>query len=82
MSEVKYHKIGSLKVVDGTYEKDGVKRNRYHEVGVLLASPHGSRLFVMMHATATSEPKPVNIFLEDGKKLNLVESAPQEEVGF
>lgn len=79
MGEVKYHKIGSLKVVNGTYEKNGVKKNRYHEVGVLLASPHGSRIFAMMHATANSDPKPVNVFMDEGKQLKLVEEQMEGE---
>ena len=66
-----FRKIGSLKVKNGTYKKDGVERNNYHEVGVLLSSPHGSKLLVKLHATATSEAKLISIFYDDGVSLSL-----------
>ena len=72
-----YSKIASLKVKDGIYiNKEGVEKNRYAEVGVLLASPHASQLLIKMHATALSEPKLVSVFLDEGVNLNL----EQEEV--
>ena len=64
-------KIATLKVKNGTYKKDGVEKNSYHEVGVLLSSPHGSQLVVKMHATATSEPKLISVYMDEGVKLSL-----------
>lgn len=82
----KWQKIGTLKVPNGTYEENGKTKNRYHEIGVLLSTPHASQLVIKLHATATSEPKVVSVFLDDGKKLTLenqAENLPREdEVGF
>lgn len=79
-----FQKIATLKVKNGTYKKDGVEKNLYHEVGVLLSSPHGSQLLIKMHATAGTEPKLVSVYLDEGKKLQLVEvpkeDAPVEDV--
>jgi hypothetical protein len=66
-----FSKIATLKVKNGTYEKDGVEKNSYHEVGVLLSSPHGSQLVIKMHATATSEPKLISVYMDEGVKLSL-----------
>ena len=67
-----YEKIASLKVKNGAYkDKDGSEKNRYHEVGVLLSSPHASQLLIKLHATAVSEPKLISVFMDDGVKLNL-----------
>ena len=36
-------KIGRLMVKNGTYtDKDGKEKNRYHEIGIVLATPHHS----------------------------------------
>lgn len=66
-----FSKIGTLKVKNGTYKKDGVEKNSYHEVGVLLSSPHASRLLIKLHATATSEPKLISVFYDEGVELSL-----------
>lgn len=73
-----FQKIATLKVKNGTYKKDGVEKNLYHEVGVLLSSPHESQLLIKMHATAGTEPKLVSVYFDEGKKLQLVEE-PKEE---
>ena len=74
-----YSKIATLKVKNGTYTKDGVEKNRYHEVGVLLSSPHGSQLMIKLHATAISEPKIISVFKDDGVELSLSKAEKQEE---
>lgn len=66
-----FSKIGTLKVKNGTYKKDGIEKNSYHEVGVLLSSPHASRLLVKLHATATSESKLISVFYDEGVELSL-----------
>lgn len=66
-----FSKIGTLKVKNGTYKKDGVEKNSYHEVGVLLSSPHASRLLIKLHATATSESKLISVFYDEGVELSL-----------
>lgn len=74
-----FSKIGTLKVKNGTYKKDGVEKNSYHEVGVLLSSPHASRLLIKLHATATSEPKLISVFFDEGVALSLNRSEVTEE---
>ena len=73
-----YKKIASIKVKNGTYHKDGVEKNSYHEVGVLLSTPHASQLLIKMHATAVSEPKLLSVYMDDGVELRLCEAQPEE----
>ncbi len=80
-----FSKIATLKVQNGVYKKDGVEKKMYHEVGVLLSSPHGSQLLIKMHATAGTDPKLVSVFFDDGVKLQLdrtevPKEAPGEDV--
>ena len=74
-----FSKIGTLKVKNGTYKKDGIEKNSYHEVGVLLSSPHASRLLIKLHATPTSEPKLISIFYDEGVELSLNRSESAED---
>lgn len=78
-SKTVFSKIGTLKVKNGTYKKDGVEKNSYHEVGVLLSSPHGSRLLIKLHATATTEPKLISVFYDEGVGLSLNRSETDGE---
>ena len=78
-SKTVFRKIGTLKVKNGTYKKDGVERNSYHEVGVLLSSPHGSRLLVKLHATASSESKLISVFYDEGVSLSLTRSDEKDK---
>ena len=65
-----YQKIATLKVKNGTYTKDGAEKNRYAEVGVLLATPHASQLLIKLNATVVSEPKLVSVYLDEGVSLD------------
>ena len=76
-----FSKIATLKVKNGTYMKDGVEKNRYQEVGVLLSSPHASQLIIKLHATAMSEPKIISVFKDDGVELSLNRVEKQQEGG-
>lgn len=58
--------IGKLKVQNGEYEKDGVTKKRWHEIGVVFATPHHSSLFVRFHATANGQGQVASLFYEDG----------------
>lgn len=79
MSDI-FKKIGSLKVKNGSYkDNEGVEKNRYHEVGVLLSSPHGSQLLIKLHATATTPPCLVSVFKDDGVDIQVnKEEVPQD----
>ncbi|MBR2766821.1 hypothetical protein IKF63_01195 [Candidatus Saccharibacteria bacterium] len=81
MSNTPFSKIATLKVKNGTYKKDGVEKNRYNEVGVLLSSPHGSQLIISLHATATSEQKYIYIANDKGVHLRLEREDSEEELG-
>lgn len=73
-----FHKIATLKVKNGTYKKDGVEKTLYHEVGVLLSSPHASQLLIKMHATAGTDPKLISVYFDDGVKLQFAEQPAEE----
>jgi len=67
-----FHKVGIARVKNGSYkDKDGVEKNRYNEVGILLASPHGSQIIMSLHATAGSEQKFVYFVLDKGQKMSI-----------
>lgn len=74
-----FQKIGNIKVKNGTYKKDGVEKNLYHEVGVLLSSPHGSQLLIKLHATAGTEPKLLSIYLDEGVKMSMTREEKKDE---
>lgn len=74
-----FQKIATLKVKNGTYKKDGVEKNLYHEVGVLLSSPHASQLLIKMHATAGTDPKLISVYFDDGVKLSLTNEPKKDD---
>ena len=80
-SKTVFSKIATLKVKNGTYMKDGVEKNRYQEIGVLLSSPHASQLCIKLHATALSEPKIISVFKDDGVELSGNRVKKQSESG-
>ena len=78
--KTQYRKVASLAVKDGTYVKDGKERNHYQNVGHIYSSPHGSHMFVKLNATATSEPRLLNIFAEEGVEISVEQPVQAEEV--
>jgi hypothetical protein len=68
MTEPKLQKVGTLKVKNGTYTDDtGREKNRYHEIGIVLATPHHSRLCIKLHANGFGEGQFANVFYDEGK---------------
>ena len=63
MSE--FRKRGIVKVQNGTYKKDGVDKNRYHEVGIFFATDNFNRMSIKMHNTAQGEGQWANIYLDE-----------------
>lgn len=65
----KLKKVGVLKVKDGTFiDKNGKERNRYHEIAVVFATPHLSRVSLKFHSTASGEGPWAELFWdEDGR---------------
>lgn len=79
-------KVGRAMVKNGTYkDKDGKEKNRYHEIGVVFASPHHSQMCIKLHANGFGEGQFVSIFYDEDKKPNFIDKdAPsagsQEEI--
>lgn len=70
-------KVGRLMVKNGTYrDKDGKEKNRYHEIGIVLATPHHSQMCVKFHASGFGEGQFASIFYDDEKKPNFVDKEP------
>lgn len=67
-------KIGRLMVKNGTYkDKDGNEKNRYHEIGVVFATPHHSQICVRLHANGFGEGQFANVFYDNEKKPNFTD---------
>ena len=70
-------KVGRLMVKNGTYkDKDGKEKNRYHEIGIVLATPHHSQMCVKLHANGFGEGQFASIFYDDEKKPNFTDKKP------
>jgi len=63
-------KRGTVKITNGKYLKDGVEKTRYVTVGEYFATDHNGRQSIKLYATAFSEEKWLNIYLdkEDGQE--------------
>jgi len=70
MTNEKFKKVGTLKVSNGSYIKDGIEKKRWHDVGTVFASPHHSRMAIKFHATAFSDEKWASIFYDEDSKPN------------
>ena len=77
MANSNLQKIGRLMVKNGTYkDKDGQEKNRYHEIGIVLATPHHSQMCVKLHANGFGEGQFASIFYDDEKKPNFTDKEP------
>lgn len=77
MANSNLQKIGRLMVKNGTYkDKDGKEKNRYHEIGIVLATPHHSQMCVKLHANGFGEGQFASIFYDDEKKPNFTDKKP------
>ena len=79
MSDIK--KRGLVKITNGKYtDKDGREKNRYVTVGEYFATDGGHRQAIKLYATAFSDEKWLNIYIEeDGKFDNDIKVI--EEIG-
>jgi len=75
MSENPLKKIGTVKVANGTYTKNGVEKTRYNEIGVLLGTPHHSRLVIKLHSNGFGEGQYANVFYDEGCAPNFTDKA-------
>jgi hypothetical protein len=78
MSEFK--RRGLVKITNGKYEKDGVEKTRYVTVGEYFATDHSSRQAIKLYATAFSEEKWLNIYIDEEFKNNSDAPMPQSTV--
>lgn len=63
MSDLK--KRGLVKITNGKYEKDGQEKTRYVTVGEYFATDHNGRQAIKLYATAFSDEKWLNIYIND-----------------
>lgn len=66
MSDLK--KRGLVKITNGKYEKDGQEKTRYVTVGEYFATDHNGRQVIKLYATAFSDEKWLNIYIDDEYK--------------
>ncbi len=70
-------KVGRLMVKNGTYkDQDGKEKNRYHEIGIVLATPHHSQICIKLHANGFGEGQFANVFYDDEKRPNFTDKQP------
>lgn len=58
-------KRGLVKITNGKYEKDGQEKTRYVTVGEYFATDHNGRQAIKLYATAFSDEKWLNIYIDD-----------------
>lgn len=56
---------GLVKITNGKYEKDGQEKTRYVTVGEYFATDHNGRQAIKLYATAFSDEKWLNIYIDD-----------------
>lgn len=77
MAASNLQKVGRLMVKDGVYkDKDGNEKTRYHEIGIVFATPRHSNMCVKFHATAYGDGHFASIFYDDNAKPNFTDKTP------
>lgn len=62
----KLQPYADLAVVTGKYTKDGKERNRYKNIGVLLATPHMSHMVIKLEALPLGGNGFISVFPREG----------------
>ena len=64
-----FSKKGVVRVRGDKYtDNNGREKRRWHEVGVVVGTPHNSRLVIKLHPSAMSEKgQYLSIFWDEGK---------------
>ena len=62
-----------LRVKTGTYEKDGVVKNSYAEIGRLMASPHFSNMYMQLDSL------PINKDWDGRVYVNPIDKVDEED---
>lgn len=77
MANSNLQKVGRVMVKNGTYkDKDGNEKTRWHEIGIMLATPHHSQLCIKLHANGFGEGQFASVFYDDDKKPNFIDKEP------
>lgn len=67
-------KVGRLIVPDGKYtDKDGKEKTKWHEIGIVFASPHHSRMSIRLHANGFGEGQFATIAYDNDCKPNFTD---------
>lgn len=73
----KLQKVGRLMVPNGIYkDQNGNEKKRWHEIGIMLASPHHSQIVLKLHASGFGDGQFVSVFYDEGKKPNFADAQP------
>lgn len=74
MSGGAFTKIGRLMVPNGKFkDQSGAEKTRWHEIGIVLATPHHSKITVKLHANGFGEGQFATVFYDDDKKPHFVD---------
>lgn len=77
MANSNLQKVGRVMVKNGTYkDKDGNEKTRWHEIGIMFATPHHSQLCIKLHANGFGEGQFASVFYDDDKKPNFIDREP------
>ena len=67
-------KVGVLKVANGEYiDKDGNKKTRWHEIGIVFATPHHTNMRIKLHANGFGDGQFANIYWDNDAKPNFAD---------
>lgn len=63
-----------LRVKTGSYEKDGKKKNRYSEIGVMFASPHFSNMYLQIETLPIGNEWDGRVYIDPIEQLDTIQT--------
>lgn len=76
----KLRKVARIMVPNGEYtDKDGNTKKRWHEVGVLFATPHHSNMSIKFHADGHGQGQFASVFYDEDCKPNFKDGEVETE---
>ena len=82
MADRAFTKIGRLMVPNGRFkDQNGAEKTRWHEIGIVLATPHHSKITIKLHANGFGEGQFAAVFYDEDKKPNFADSAAVTKAG-
>ena len=74
MADRAFTKIGRLMVPNGRFkDQNGTEKTRWHEIGIVLATPHHSKITIKLHANGFGEGQFATVFYDEDKKPNFAD---------